>query len=439
MPNVDTMRLDGRAVLERLAELPGGGQLLALAGERADVELIGGATRDLLLGDVPRELDVVVDGSAEAFAARIATMIDDGRFAADVPGRCRLETHERFGTASISWQGGRVDVAGRRAESYAAPGSLPDVRPGTAEQDLGRRDFTVNAIAVALGGERRGELRAAPDALDDLAAGRLRVLHDQSFSDDPTRLLRLGRYAARLGFAVEEHTAALAAAAISAGALATISGARFGAELRLALGEADAAAALAALARLGALAALDPALGVDAELARAALTELPADGRPEVLLLAILLCSRAGDPDAADDAVEPALRRLLDRLEFGAAERDAALSAALAAPALAACLAHDPSPSRLHELAHAQTVETVALAAALAARRSDPRAAQLARRWLGELRAVRLQIGGEDLIAAGVSPGPEIGSRLERALRLRLDGRLAPGREAELAAALEDA
>ncbi len=103
--------------------------------------------------------------------------------------------HERFGTALVEWDGGRIDVATRRAESYPAPGALPEVRAGTEQEDLERRDFTVNAIAVRLGGERRGEVRAVPDALGDLEHGRLRVLHEQSFTDDPTRLLRMARYA----------------------------------------------------------------------------------------------------------------------------------------------------------------------------------------------------------------------------------------------------
>ncbi|HXM87457.1 MAG TPA: hypothetical protein VN889_07460, partial [Solirubrobacteraceae bacterium] len=252
------MIADGLTVLERLRELPAGRLLLELAAGRQDVELVGGAARDLLLGRSPRELDIVVDGPADAFAGRIAAIVDC-RFAADDGSRCGVDRHERFGTASVAWQRGRIDVAARRAESYAAPGALPDVRGGTPDEDLQRRDFTVNAIAVALGGVRRAQLRTAPHALEDLAAGQLRVLHERSFVDDPTRLLRLARYRARLRFTAEEHTAALARKAIDAGALATISRARFGAELRLALAEDDPIAALQALNELGAFATLHPA------------------------------------------------------------------------------------------------------------------------------------------------------------------------------------
>jgi len=435
MAAVDEKQIDGQALIERVRELPGGEELLQLVSAREDAELVGGAARDLLLGATPRELDVVVDGEAEAVAEKLIEMIDEGRFAARVSAGGAVEAHERFGTASASWPGGRIDVAARRAESYAAPGALPDVRPGTAEEDLHRRDFTVNAIAVALGGERRGELRAADGALEDLAERRLRVLHERSFRDDPTRLLRLARYASRLGFTPEEGTARLAREAVAAGALQTISRARFGAELRLALSESDPVAALAAMDGLGALAALHPAIRFDASLARAALAELPPDGRADVLLLAILLQPVAAD--AADG--EPALRAQLDALELGASERDLAIATALGAPVLLAHLGKPLRPSELYEAARSQTLEAAALAAALGEAGGVREAAPAARRWLSDLRKVRLEINGEDLLAAGVAPGREVGERLQRALRRKLDGELADGPEAELSAAMEDA
>ena len=300
-------------VLERLHALPGGDALLALAAERDDVELVGGAVRDLLLGATPRELDVVVGGDQWAFTQAAPSFARD--LAARLGVLASANEHERFGTALVEWNGGRIDVATRRAESYPAPGALPEVRAGTEEEDLERRDFTVNAIAVRLGGERRGQARAVPDALSDLEEGRLRVLHEQSFSDDPTRLLRMARYSARLGFEVEEHTAALAAAAIATRALDTVSGARIGAELRLALAEADAVASLAALSELGVLSALHPRLRFERPVFEATLALLPEDGRPEIALLASLVLPLAlraqGDPRAEIVA-------LLDRWDFPA-------------------------------------------------------------------------------------------------------------------------
>jgi tRNA nucleotidyltransferase (CCA-adding enzyme) len=428
-------QLTGTDVFERLRELPGGPELLAVAARHEDVDLVGGAVRDILLGRTPRELDVVVADDAARFARELAHELGvlSGK---DPDDWLQPSVHERFRTALVAWDDhARIDVATRRAESYAAPGALPDVREGSREDDLQRRDFTVNAIAVALSGSRAGELHAAPGALDDLAARRLRVLHEQSFRDDPTRLLRLARYRARLGFEPDEHTAELALAAVQAGALATISHARFGAELRLALSEADPVAALAACDELGALGALDSAIAFDATLARIALVELPGDGHRDVLLLALLMLPIAAAPD---EKAGERMRMLLDELEFTAVARDGVLRSVLAVPQLLALLADAATPAQIHDAAVNATPEAVALAAALAGRQGSPQTVAAARRWLSDLRHVRLQIDGNDLLASGIVAGPDLGQRLQHVLRRKLDGELADGRDAELGAALEE-
>jgi tRNA nucleotidyltransferase (CCA-adding enzyme) len=411
--------------LERLRALPGGEALLEIAAARDDVELVGGAVRDLLLEREPRELDVVVDGDAASFARELGSRLgaQAGLHVSDVI----TKEHERFGTALLEWEGGRIDVATRRSESYAAPGALPDVRTGTPEEDLARRDFTVNAIAIPLGGSRRGTLRHVPDALEDLASRRLRVLHERSFVEDPTRLLRAARYAARLDFNLEEGTAALAGEAIATRALETVSGARIGAELRLALAEPEPLAAIAAISRLGVLGVLHPRLRFEEPAVRAALALLPADGRPDLLLLASMVLPLAlraeGDPRAEIVA-------LLDRWDFPAGDRDRVAAAAVAVPRLVGELPAAKLPSVLRATVDGVPVEGVALAGALGP--EEP-----AREWLGRTRHVRLEITGEDLLAAGIPQGPEIGRRLEAVLKLRLDGELPAGRDGELEAGLD--
>jgi tRNA nucleotidyltransferase (CCA-adding enzyme) len=416
---------DGAKALERLRRQPGGPELLELAGSRDDMELVGGAVRDLLLERTPRELDVVVAADAPALAQSLAQ-----RLGADAT------VYERFGTAVVEHGEIRLDFATRRAESYPAPGALPEVRPGTPLEDLLRRDFTVNAIAVALGGARAGELRAVPDALEDLRAGRLRVLHEQSFVDDPTRLLRLARYSVRLGFAVEPGTEALARRA--PGALETVSGARIGAELRLALCEAQAPAVLEAMQELGLLRAIHPRLRFELPLTERALALLPRDGSRQTLLLAALMLALVA---GGDGEPQTQARALLDRLEFPQSERDRALATATAVPRLLDELPRCTGPSQLYALASDVPLEGVVLAGALAqagvlAGALGAEVAGAAAHWLNEIRYVRLEISGVDLLSAGVPEGPEIGRRLQAALRARLDGQLAPGREAELRAAL---
>jgi tRNA nucleotidyltransferase (CCA-adding enzyme) len=262
----------------------------------------------------------------------------------------------------------------------------------------------VNAIALGLD----GRLHAVEAALDDLEAGLLRVLHDVSFRDDPTRLWRVARYAARLGFAVEEHTRELAAAADPS----TVSGDRLGAELRLALIEPDPFAALRAAQALNPR-LLPPGFAVREAETRAALGLLPLEGRADLVVLA-----------ACTAGMElPALLSWLDDLGFTAAERD--LVAASSRAVTAAPLRAARTNAEIARAARGAPVEAVALAGGNGARR-----------WLDDLRHVRLEITGADLLAAGVPQGPEVGERLRRALDRKLDGEIA-GRDAELAAALE--
>ena len=398
----------GAAVIAALRKRPDGQALLQAAAATEGVHLVGGALRDLLLGRTPHELDVVVEGDAEAFAQTLAR----------APGG-EVTSHDRFGTATVRIGDQRVDVAAARRERYQDPGVLPEVYPAPLAEDLRRRDFTINAIAVSLSGQP-GVLTAVPLALDDLESERLRVLHDESFIDDPTRLLRLARYAARLGFVVERQTARLASEAIAVGALRTVSGGRIGSELRLALVEPEPLRAIASLAKLDVLEALQPALSLDIPLARRALELLPEAGRRDLLVLAACAWGFAA-PDG--------LRRWLDDLEFPAADRDIVTIAACEAPAIARAIAPPQPPSKLSAVLRRRPLEAVALAGALGPR--PP--AQL---WLEELRHVRLEIDGNDLIAAGVPAGPEIGRRLELALARKLDGELTGGRDAELRAAL---
>jgi tRNA nucleotidyltransferase (CCA-adding enzyme) len=380
--------VDGQVLLERLAELPRGRAVLDAATEMPGVHLVGGAVRDLALGVTPHEIDIVVEGDPDPLLAALG--------GADV-------AHERFGTATVDG----VDVVRARAETYPAPGALPEVRRGDIDEDLGRRDFTVNAIAVALAD---AAVHAVDHAAEDLDARRLRVLHDASFRDDPTRLWRLARYAARLSFGIEERTLALASEAVADGAPSTVSGVRMGNELRLALREPDPVAALIEATALGLLPA-----GFAPARPDEALALLPPDeGRRDLVILA---ASCAG-MDAR------ALLAWLDHMGFTAPERD--LVAAASRFVVGSPLRAARTPSEVARAARGAPIEAVALAGG-----------ENARRWIDELRHVELHITGDDLLEAGIPQGPEIGERLRRALERVLDGEIAPERSAELAAALE--
>ncbi len=393
-------------LIERVKALPAAGPLLGALADVEGVYLVGGAVRDLLLGRRPHELDLVVDGDAAALAGRL--------------GRARI--HDRFGTSTVKLDGYTYDFARARTETYAHPGALPDVAPADIRQDLLRRDFTVNAIAMALAGAAAGELTPAPGALEDLGADLLRVFHDRSFIDDPTRLLRLARYASRLGFAVEEHTLELALAAARSGALRTVSGPRIGAELRLGARERDPVGFFQTLHTLELDRSIDPRFGLtDPELAQRAIELLPNDGRSDLVVLGL---AARGVPAAA-------LGELLDGLAFEAHDRDVISAAALRAEAVAEALDAATTPSQIADALSAASPELVAIAGALGP-------IEKARAWLERLRHVQLEIDGRDLVAAGVPEGPAVGAGLRAALAAKLDGALS-GRDDELERALRAA
>jgi len=398
---------DRQQLLQSALDLPAVRVLAARLGPDFSpaVLVVGGAVRDLLMGLAPVDLDLMVEGPVAALATAL--------------GGDQLRLHDRFATATIELEGSRCDIAQARREVYPAPGALPEVEPASAAEDLRRRDFTVNAIALGLTGPSRGELLFAPDALTDLDHRRLRVLHERSFIDDPTRLMRLARYAARLQFEVEPGTLALAQQAVREGALLTVTGPRIGSELRLLAQEPDPVRALQMLAELGIDRAIDPLFRLrDASVLVRALSLLPEVERRERLVLAAALL---GAP-AADAAA------LLDRLAFVAGDRDAIVAAATRAESLSARLEMAGQPSEIDAAVGGAEPELVALAGAL-----GPTSA--AREWLLRLRHVTLEINGDDLLAAGVPQGPAVGAALGAARAALHDGE-APDRASQLAVAL---
>jgi tRNA nucleotidyltransferase (CCA-adding enzyme) len=341
-----------------------------------DAWIVGGVAR-ALVADAPPDADVDI-----AVDAEMGPVLE----ALELPAR----RHDRFETAVVALGDGRhADIARTRTESYAAPGVLPDVSPAPIEEDLARRDFTVNALAISLAPPHR--VLDPHHGIADLAAGTLRVLHDRSFIDDPTRAIRAARYCARLGLEPEPRTRRLLAAAD----LGLVTADRRHAELRRLAAEHVAATGFMLLDRWG-------------------VRPLP-EGSPE-LLLAV---ERIRTDPVWSGHVEPDVRAMM----IAAADTPDLLRARQ----LAAVRPERPS-------------EAVRLAAGV-----DPAILLVAtaagggwiERYMREWKDVALEISGDDLLAAGVPRGPAIGAGLAGALDRKLDGELAGGRDAELATALE--
>ncbi len=371
--------------------------------------LVGGAVRDLLLERAPLDVDVAVEGDAEAVAERVAAALGG-----------EVTVHERFGTATVSAGGvDSVNLARTRRETYPEPGALPVVEPATLADDLVRRDFTVNALALALNGDAAGELVDRRGGRADLDAGLIRVLHERSFLDDPTRLLRAVRYATRLGFRLDRDTERWARAAAAGGALATVSGPRIRDELLDLLAEDGAPGAVELLADLGIAAGLHSDLRADPDLVARARASAEIGADPALTALAAL-CVDVGDGSLA---------ACVDRLGLAAGARDDVLRAARRAPELVELLREERRPSRLRALLDGEPAEALALALALGA------PAEPVLDYVSRLRDVRLEIAGGDLLAAGLKESPALGRALEQTLVRKLDGEVA-GREDELRMAL---
>jgi tRNA nucleotidyltransferase (CCA-adding enzyme) len=371
--------------------------------------LVGGAVRDLLRGAVPEDIDVAVEGDARSLARAVAERLgSDAR------------EYERFGTATVETPETTYNFAGTRRETYDEPGALPSVAPASLSEDLGRRDFAINAMALGLTGDDLGHLHDPFAGVADMAVGVVRVLHDRSFLDDPTRLLRALRYATRLGYKLDPETERLAREAVAADALSTVSGARIRDELMDLLRETDAPSAIQRMRELEVHSALHPELDPDPELVASAALGATAIGADRAVAALAALIEEA-----------PAKLDLwLADLHLPAEERDAAARAARVAPRIAAALRErEHSPSELRGLLWREPPEALALALAVRAP-SEP-----ILRWVTDLRGVDLEISGADLLAAGVPQGPEVGWALEETLKRKLDG-LVSSREGELETAL---
>jgi tRNA nucleotidyltransferase (CCA-adding enzyme) len=363
-------RIDHARLPELVASLPAI-DLLKKIAERVPTYLVGGVVRDLLLGIGGADLDVAIEGDPAALA--------------DVPG-FTLERNALFLTGRLEQGGIKIDVAQTRAESYPRPGALPEVTPASIGDDLARRDFTVNAMALPLSGDEQA-LIDPHGGLDDLRAGLLRVLHDSSFVDDPTRALRAARYGARFGFELEPRTAAL----LRDADLSTVSEDRIDNELRRIAAEEDPAKALALIVDWGVMPNLDP---------------------------------------QAPERVAEVARLASAQPWSGWVDRELAVMLAIVRPlpqirALAA--ATPERPSEAVRLAASWDPAQLLVARALGAEWLD--------RYASESRHVQLEITGDDLVEQGIPEGPAIGRGLEAALSGKLDGEIS-GRAGELRIAL---
>jgi tRNA nucleotidyltransferase (CCA-adding enzyme) len=386
----------------------------ALGDGPEGVFLVGGTVRDILLGEQNFDVDIAVEGDAIAFARVLASALGG-----------RVTPHEKFGTAVLSYgDEGRIDVVTTRTEFYDSPGALPTVERAGLREDLFRRDFTINAMAVSLRPEDFGRLVDPFGGRADLERRVLRVLHNLSFIDDPTRIFRGIRYEARHGFRLEEHSARLARGCIEMGLVGDLSSARLRDELIALLEDPGAASGIARLGELGADRAIHPHLRGDVEAA--ALFERALGLRDELDVevpawrLGLALLARDMTSDEAYD--------WLERLKVRRRDVNRIVEAITVAPRIGERLRRE----RLEPAQVAVLADMFAPDAPLVALARDDQPAL--RDYFTRLRGVQLEITGSDLAALGLSESPRVGEVLAELRRRKLNGEL-DGRESELAAA----
>ncbi len=405
------------SIADRLAALPRLRPVLdavAAVREGEGVYLVGGTVRDILLDEPGFDVDLAVEGDGVRFAEALARRIGG-----------RVRSHDAFGTAVVEHgKEERVDVVTARSERYEAPAALPVVAPGTIDDDLARRDFAINAMAASLGADDLGRLVDPFDGRADLAAHTIRVLHDTSFVDDPTRIFRAVRYASRYGFALDDHTHELARNAIESGLVGRLTPARLRDELVLLLDEAQAPASIRRLGELGADRAVHEGLVADDETAE--LFERLEALRDEYrLAIPTWRLGLAALGRGLGDGVRPWLESLALRRQ----DAQGVAAAVVAGPRLPGELRQARTPADVVAVAEPYPDDASLMALAL----SETPAL---RDYFERLRDVRLEVDGTDLAGLGLEESPRVGEVLAELRRRKLNGEL-DGRDSELAAAKE--
>ena len=389
--------------------------MLKLAGEVADglgyaAYLVGGSVRDLLRGEENLDIDIVIEGDGILFAREFGLQLG-----------AKVREHERFGTAQVFSPVLKVDVATARTEYYESPAALPKVETSSIKKDLYRRDFTINTLAIKLNPKDFGLLIDFFGGQRDLREKTIRVLHNLSFIEDPTRAFRAVRFAERFGFKLSKHTEGLIKSALRMNLFDRLSGSRLYEELLLTFNETEPVRAIKRLSGYDLLRVLHENLTLDTNLESRLqsvhdtlswfnllfLEEKP--DRGALYLIALLSDLSDGDRETAFARLSTPLR-IREKIGKGIHGAKAILRQL---PLL--------DPAKIYKALHNQGIETVLFAMAAAA---DDKVKKEISLYLLQLRKIRPYLKGDDLRTMGLTPGPFYSEVLDTLLEERLRGRL---------------
>ena len=385
--------------------------LIKIAGKDAnklgqELYIVGGVVRDLFLARINYDFDLVVEGDAVSLAKKLAR--DTG---------AKLTVHERFGTAKLIYPEFTLDLATARSETYSRPGALPLVKPGSLKDDLIRRDFSINAMALHVNPKQYGQLVDLYEGQHDIEHRLIRILHPNSFIDDATRILRAIRYEWRLGFRLEAETKKLLRR--DAAMLDTISGDRLRHELELILKEPEPERSIGRAGKLGVLKHLHQSLKGNDNLVEAfrKARQLTKSSPPSIYLCLLIygltekeneeLISRLNFSKTLGQPMQQTLRlkRQLNKLDNLRLK-----------------------PSQIYQLLHGYSAAAVQ-ANAMAS--ESPTVSRNLLLYLDKLRYVYPVLNGKDLIKMGIPSGPKVGQVLDALLKAKLNGEVRTRKDEE--------
>jgi tRNA nucleotidyltransferase (CCA-adding enzyme) len=371
------------------------------------VFLVGGIVRDCILRYPNLDVDIVVEGKARILAKALADKWD-----------CRIVLHKQFQTATVFHKNLLIDISSARKETYDGPGALPTVLPGTLEEDLFRRDFTINALALNLNKRHMGQLRDPLGGLNDLIKGRIRVMHDQSFEDDPTRILRAVRFSKRYGFSLARRTQHCLQSAVKDHCERTVTPQRLFVELRKILNEADPVPALKMLGRIKFLDFLSPQGRYSYRLVKTVQDyysnnpRLPVlfedkDTRWRSLFLAFISLLSEDDRET-----------LVRRFHFTKQEKESIIDIQHKKHLQRILAPKELKKSLIHQALKAYTVPTLIFFRCVMESPNQQRAIQW---YLSEGRNCQLLLTGDDVRQMGVSQGRLVGEILRNVFNQKID------------------
>ena len=391
--------------------------LLRLSGQVAGklgfgAYLVGGSVRDLLRNERNLDIDIVIEGDALEFSKELAKRTN-----------ARLRTHERFGTARLVLPDIKLDVATARTEYYETPAALPIVEKSSIKKDLQRRDFTINTLAIKLNPRDFGMLVDFFGGRRDLREKTIRVLHDLSFVEDPTRAFRAVRFAVRFGFKLSKHTEELLKSTLKMNLFERLSGTRLYEEMLLIFRETEPVLTIKKLSEYGLLKVIHPAMRGEEVLKMLQSVhdsllwfELSFTGealdRSALYIMAIL----AGLSDTEKSGA-------LDRFAVSSRVRNKILKDTGDAQTALAALTREgiEDPAWLYDTMEGCSLEALLLAMSMT---GSPEKKKGISRYLLELRKEKPVLNGNDLKALGLEPGPEFSKILRAVLHERLKGNL---------------